>query len=60
MKSMSKSELANLAGVSPSTFKRWLAGYRKELESMGCTPRMHILPPKCVKFICETFDIDVR
>ena len=59
MKAMSKSELANRAGVSMSTFTRWLKPYRQQLESMGMKPGMKVLPPHIVKFICETFCIDV-
>ena len=42
MKSMLKSELAERAGVSLSTFGRWLKRHTEELERMGVTPRTKV------------------
>ena len=30
-----------------------------ELEALGLKPRMRVLPPKVVKFIADTYDIDI-
>jgi len=60
MKSYTKKELAYLAGVSYSTFNRWLRQHRKQLEGFGMSLHSHILPPKAVKYICEIYDIDVQ
>jgi len=59
MKAMSKSELAQAAGVSLSTLARWMKPYRRELEILGMTPGMRLLPPRVVKFLVEQFCIDV-
>ena len=53
MKAMYKSELAQLAGVSVNTFRRYLNSRRDALAGMGVTPRTKLLPPKAVKFIVE-------
>ena len=59
MKAMSKSELADRAGVSVGTLMYWCKPYRKELETMGMQPHMKVLPPHIVQFITEKFCIDV-
>jgi hypothetical protein len=59
MKAMYKSELARLAGVSPRTFRRYLATRRAVLEEMGIGPMKQKLPPKVVEFICDDYCIDV-
>lgn len=59
MKSMLKSELADLAGVSPSTFGRWLKRHSDELESMGVSSKTKVCPPIAVRYICEQYGIDI-
>ena len=59
MKAMSKSELAQAAGISVDTLMRWLEPHREQLEIMGMRPNMRVLPPKVVAYIVETFCIDV-
>ena len=59
MKAMSKSELAQAAGVSVDTLMRWLGPHRQELETLGMRPGMRVLPPKVVAYIVETLCIDV-
>ena len=56
---MSKSELAQAAGISVDTLKRWLEPHRKQLVALGMQPNMRVLPPKVVAYIVETFCIDV-
>ncbi len=56
---MYKSELARLAGVSPRTFRRYLATRHAVLEEMGIGPMKQKLPPKVVEFICDDYCIDV-
>ena len=56
---MSKSELAQAAGVSVDTLMRWLSPHRQELETLGMRPGMRVLPPKVVAYIVETLCIDV-
>ena len=59
MKAMSKSELAQAAGVSVDTLMRWLSPHRQQLEALGMRPGMRVLPPKVVSYIVETLCIDV-
>ena len=59
MKTMYKSELARLAGVSANTFRRYLNMRRDVLAQMGVSPRAQMLPPKAVKFIVEDYCIDL-
>lgn len=56
---MSKSELADCAGVSVRTLMNWCSAFDKELTAMGLKPRKKMLPPRVVKFIAEKFDIDI-
>jgi len=60
MKSMSKSELANCAGVSVRTLMNWCRAFNKELTEMGMLPNQKLLPPHVVKFIAEKFDINIE
>jgi hypothetical protein len=59
MKAMYKSELARLAGVSDSTFRRYLNTRRDVLSQMGVSPLAKMLPPKAVKYVVEDFCIDL-
>ena len=58
MKSAYKYELADAAGVSQSTFYRWLARNRSELEKFGVKPKTKLLPPNAVNWICQQYGID--
>lgn len=58
-KAMYKSELARLAGVSDSTFYRYLKTRRSILEKMGVNLHAKILPPKAVKYVSEDYCIDL-
>ena len=59
MKAMYKSELAKLAGVSPRTFRRYLATRRPILTAMGVSPFARKLPPPAVRYISEDYCIDI-
>jgi transcriptional regulator with XRE-family HTH domain len=58
LKSYSKCELARAAGVSNSTFQRWLRGQREHLSQWGINPRTQLLPPIAVRWICHQYGID--
>lgn len=58
-KFISKKKLAELAGVSPRTFTRYLQSRRHILETMGISPHARLLPPQAVKYICEDYCIDL-
>ena len=59
MKAMSKQQLADAAGVSVNTLMNWCRPYREQLAQMGLLPNAKVLPPHIVKFISDTFCIDV-
>ena len=59
MKSAYKNELAAAAGVSYTTFYRWLAGNRETLATFGVKPTSRVLPPKAVEWICREYGIDL-
>ena len=56
-KSMYKYELAQAAGVGRATFRKWLYQMREPLSAMGVTPKMKMLPPSAVQFLCEHYAI---
>ena len=56
---ISKKKLAELAGVSPRTFCRYLQTRRHILDAMGIPPNARLLPPQAVKYICEDYCIDL-
>ena len=59
IRAMYKSELAKLAGVSPSTFRRYLNTRREILAGFGVAPRAQTLNPKAVRYVCEDYCIDL-
>ena len=59
MKAMYKSELARLAGVSASTFRRYLNSRRGVLTQMRVSSRTKMLPPKAVRFVVDDYCIDL-
>lgn len=56
-KAMYKFELADAAGVSMSTFRKWLKRSEKNLLEFECMDSDNILPPGAVKFLCEKYGI---
>ena len=58
-KAMYKFELALAAGVSTSTFHRWLINDQTILQDMGVSPNAKLLPPCAVKFICDKYCIEL-
>jgi hypothetical protein len=56
---INKSTLARLAGVSPRTFRRYLATRRPILDAMGISPKAQKLPPSAVRYLCEDYCIDL-
>ena len=59
MKTMYKSELARLAGVSASTFRRYLNSRRDVLSAMGVAPRAKMLNPRAARFVIEDYCIEL-
>ena len=60
MKAMTKSQLAERAGVTVQTLMNWCRPFRRELEIMGMQPKAKVLPPHIVTFIAEKFAIDIE
>ena len=58
MKAMSKFELAEAAGVSAATFRRWLRTDKEFLKANGITSKTKILPPNVVQYLCKKYCID--
>lgn len=59
MKSVYKYELANAAGVSDRTFRRWLKENEGHLVQLGVKPSGKLLPPRAVEWICREYGIDL-
>ena len=61
MSSMTKSELAQAAGVSRKTLMRWLKKPQMQqvLAAYHLTPKQHKLPGKLIKILCEQYVIDI-
>ena len=57
---MYKFELAMAAGVSTSTFHRWLINDQIVLQNMDIAPHAKLLPPSAVKYICDKYCIDLN
>ncbi len=58
-KAMTHTQLADCAGVSRRTLYKWLHPYKDKLCMLGVQPNAKVIPPKAVRFICETFTIDI-
>ena len=59
LKSMLKSELANAAGVSSQTFRRWLKTDEQYLNAQGIKPTTKMLPPQVVSYLIEKYCIEL-
>ena len=56
-KSMYKYELADAAGVSMFTFRRWLEACEEDVIRLGYKKTQKFLTPIVVKFLCEKYGI---
>ena len=56
---MYKSELAEAAGVTRDTFRRWLRSDINYLRSQGLSPKAKVLPPQVVRYLSEKYDIEL-
>ena len=59
MKSMSKQQLADKAGVSLNTLNKWCKPIQNDLLELGMIPGARMLPPVVVKYIAERYCIDL-
>ena len=58
MKSMTRKELADRAGVTTATLRNWMKPHMEKLNELGWSPR-GILRPNVMAWIVHQFDIDV-
>ena len=58
MKAMTRTKLAECAGVSRKTLCNFIEAHVNELRMLGLRSR-NILPPKVVEWIVENYGIDV-
>ncbi|MBP5393249.1 MAG: hypothetical protein J6Y59_05485 [Bacteroidaceae bacterium] len=56
---MYKNELAEAAGVSRDTLRRWFSQNSDKLARFGVKPRSQLLPPKAVSWVCQQYGIDL-
>jgi AcrR family transcriptional regulator len=59
MKYYAKRQLARRAGVSYSTFYRYLKSRRDDLARMGISPCAQKLPPKAVRLLADDYCLDL-
>ena len=59
MTAYTKSQLAQFAGVSPATFRRWLKSDALYLKTQGITPNAKLLPPQVVRYLADKYAIDL-
>ena len=58
-KSYRKSELAELADVSYSTFYRFQRSHQKELAELGVSPKAQTVRGKALEYICREYNIEL-
>lgn len=57
MKSHTKSEIAQAAGMSVNTLRRWMKRNEHKFAHLDLDPTQRLLHPKAVRFICEELGI---
>ena len=57
MKSRMKFEIALAAGMSDTTFRRWLHRHRMNMQALGVRPCQKLLPPRAVEYVCQELGI---
>ena len=60
MKSKTRNELAHLAGISTRTLREWMKPHAEVLSRLGMRPGTRTLTPAVVKYLVDTFGIDVE
>ncbi len=58
-KSLTRTQMADYAGVSLRTFNNWLRPLEPQLTQMGYPPGARSIPPHVVRWLCEYFCIDI-
>ena len=60
MKAYSKSQLAQAAGVSLDTFRKWLITDKDFLDAHGVKTADKIFPPHVVRYLCNKYLIEIK
>jgi transposase-like protein len=58
MRAMSKSEIADRAGVSAVTLRKWLKNDEVYLRSQGVSFRQKVFPPQVVNYFIQKYCIE--
>ena len=58
MKSKTKSEIAQAAGISTEVLRRWMMEHRRDISAMGVRPTRRLLPPRVVRYMCRELGLD--
>ena len=58
IRSMTRKELAQLAGVSERTLRRWLHSNHNQLIAAGYQASQRKLPPRVVKYLMEFYGVE--
>ena len=56
---MTKSQVAECAGVSVSTFSRWCREQRSELAALGVAPTAKLLSPAAIRHLKNVYCFDI-
>ena len=55
---MTRQELAQLAGVSERTLRRWIQRSHQQLIASGYQPSQRKLPPRVVRLLMDFYGIE--
>ena len=58
MKSKTKFEIAQAAGISTELLRRWMMVHRREIGAMGVKTTRKVLPPRVVRYMCRELGIE--
>ena len=59
MKTMTRKQLAEYAGVCPHTLKNWIDAHEEELRRIGMPQKGRALPPIVCEWIVEKYGITI-
>ncbi len=58
LRAMTRQELAQLAGVSERTLRRWIHRSHQQLIALGYQPSQRKLPPRVVRLLMDFYGIE--
>ena len=59
MKTMTRTQMAEKAGVDPRTLRNWITLHMDELIPLGMPPGKGTIPIIVAKYIIENYGIDI-